>query len=147
MTTFNTKNQAKRKYFYTAAILVIFLVVVSLTFNSFRNSSKCDPNTQIKNLSLSESVSKVKEEIKEFVTISTNFGQIKGVKNKFNNITINTFLGVPYASAPIGSLRFEKTSPIQKWEGIRDALQQPASCLQVSIYLFILFFVITQLIQ
>jgi carboxylesterase type B len=130
MTTFNTKNQAKRKYFYTAAILVIFLVVVSLTFNSFRNSSKCDPNTQIKNLSLSESVSKVKEEIKEFVTISTNFGQIKGVKNKFNNITINTFLGVPYASAPIGSLRFEKTSPIQKWEGIRDALQQPASCLQ-----------------
>lgn len=134
MTTFNTKNQAKRKYFYIAGILVILLVVVTLAFNSFRKSNKCDPNSDITNLSLTESNNEVKNEIRDYVTISTDYGKIRGLKNKFNNNTINTFLGVPYASPPIGFLRFERTSSLQKWDGVRDALQQPASCLQVILF-------------
>lgn len=133
MTTFNTKNQAKRKYYYIAGILVVLLIIVSLAFNSFRKSD-CDPNGS-ESITPSGVSQGAKQEIKsdpiEYISVDTNSGQIRGKKSTFNNITVNTFLGIPYANPPIGVLRFDKTSPIEKWDGVRDALQHPASCLQV----------------
>ena len=131
MTTFNTKNQAKRKYYYIAGILVVLLIVVSLAFNSFRKSDKCDPISGESKASQFESKKEVKAEPIQYVTLDTNSGQLRGRKNKFNNITVNTFFGIPYAKPPTGDLRFERTAPIGNWNGVRDALQQPASCLQV----------------
>ena len=132
MTTFNTKNQAKRKYYYIAGILVVLLIIVSLAFNSFRKSDNCDPiSGESTKSSLSESNKQVKQEPLQYVTIETNSGQVKGQKTKFNTSTVNTFLGIPYAKPPVGALRFERTAPVAQWDGVRDALQQPASCLQV----------------
>lgn len=133
MTTFSTKNQAKRKYFYIAGILVVLLIIVSLAFNSFRKSDNCDPiSGESSKSSLTETNKQVKPEPLKYVTLETNSGQVRGQKTKFNNKTVNAFLGIPYAKPPVGALRFERTAPVDQWSGVRDALQHPASCLQVT---------------
>src|SRR5262249_12927350 len=76
-------------------------------------------------------------EQKEYVTITTNFGELRGFRQSVDNITVNTFYGVPYAAAPIASLRFKDPSPLESWQGVRDAINQPPTCLQV-IVLYIL---------
>jgi len=35
--------------------------------------------------------------------------------------SVNTFLGIPYATPPIGELRFSLTKPAELWTGERDA--------------------------
>ena len=132
MTTFNTKNQAKRKYFYIAGILVLLLIIVSLTFNSFRKSDNCDPiSGESTKSSLSDTNKEIRPEAIQYVTIETESGQVRGQTTKFDNVSVNTFLGIPYAKPPTGALRFERTAPIGQWKGVKDALKQPASCLQV----------------
>ncbi|KAF7396583.1 hypothetical protein HZH66_007445 [Vespula vulgaris] len=44
------------------------------------------------------------------------------------------YLGIPYAQAPIGQLRFSipVTDPLPSWKGIRNASQYGPSCQQVS---------------
>nr|CDJ97603.1 Carboxylesterase domain containing protein [Haemonchus contortus] len=38
------------------------------------------------------------------------------------------FLGVPYAAAPVGELRFEKPVPVSPWKGVRNGTQFGATC-------------------
>lgn len=33
------------------------------------------------------------------------------------------FLGIPFAEAPVGDLRFAAPEPVTPWEGVRDATQ------------------------
>ncbi|KAJ1522630.1 hypothetical protein ONE63_001803 [Megalurothrips usitatus] len=40
------------------------------------------------------------------------------------------FLGVPYAKAPLGALRFKSPRPMEPWDGVRDAVLQGPRCLQ-----------------
>ena len=40
------------------------------------------------------------------------------------------FLGVPYAAPPVMGLRFRRPAPPLAWEGVREATEQPAPCLQ-----------------
>jgi para-nitrobenzyl esterase len=40
------------------------------------------------------------------------------------------YLGIPYAAAPIGDLRWKPPAPVLPWRGVRDAVQPPAPCLQ-----------------
>ncbi|MEU6282753.1 carboxylesterase family protein [Streptomyces sp. NPDC047028] len=42
------------------------------------------------------------------------------------------FLGVPYAAAPVGSLRFRPPRRPARWSGTRDATRQAPACLQFS---------------
>jgi len=43
---------------------------------------------------------------------------------------VRTFLGLPYASAPIGSLRFAPPRPVAPWQGERPATRHGAASLQ-----------------
>ena len=38
---------------------------------------------------------------------ATNAGKVKGVVERYKHQNIEKFLGIPYASAPVGKLRFE----------------------------------------
>lgn len=49
------------------------------------------------------------------VTIDT--GQVRGVWREASA----AFLGIPFAEAPVGPLRFEAPVPAASWEGVRDA--------------------------
>ncbi|PSN42538.1 hypothetical protein C0J52_03840 [Blattella germanica] len=44
------------------------------------------------------------------------------------------FQRIPYAKSPIGDLRFQKPQPLEKWDGVLDATQDPPKCTQRNIY-------------
>ncbi|KAL1415520.1 hypothetical protein MTO96_006767 [Rhipicephalus appendiculatus] len=46
---------------------------------------------------------------------------------------IQVFLGVPYAKAPIGELRFQKPQPPESWDDIYEATSVKDSCMQARI--------------
>ncbi len=51
--------------------------------------------------------------------VSTTNGEVRG------RIVdgVATFLGIPYAAAPFGRHRFRAPAPVERWEGVRDALE------------------------
>lgn len=52
------------------------------------------------------------------VLVNTKHGAIRGISEIVpysNGTVINKFLGVPYASPPVGTLRFEKPQPLSPW--------------------------------
>uniref|UniRef100_A0A915IV58 Carboxylesterase type B domain-containing protein n=1 Tax=Romanomermis culicivorax TaxID=13658 RepID=A0A915IV58_ROMCU len=49
------------------------------------------------------------------------------------NRSILTFLGVPYAAPPIGSLRFAPPRSPAPWRGVYNATRQPNACMQTNI--------------
>ncbi len=52
-------------------------------------------------------------------TVSTSFGMVRGVPAPAD---VAAFLGLPYAAAPLGPLRFAPPQSPPRWEGVRPAL-------------------------
>jgi para-nitrobenzyl esterase len=44
--------------------------------------------------------------------------------------TVRQFLGIPYAKAPVGELRFAAPQPAAKWDGVKEAVAHGPSCIQ-----------------
>lgn len=63
---------------------------------------------------------------------TTHLGQVRGryVHVKGTNVGVNTFLGLPFAKPPLGSLRFAPPEPPEAWNGVRDGTAFSAICLQ-----------------
>jgi hypothetical protein len=61
------------------------------------------------------------------VVVNTASGPIAGVPSANGTVS---FLGVPYATPPLGALRWTSPVPPAPWTTPRDASQQPAACLQ-----------------
>ncbi len=51
--------------------------------------------------------------------VKTQYGILEG----FEADGVKKFLGVPFAQAPVGELRWKAPQPVQAWEGARDAKQ------------------------
>lgn len=49
--------------------------------------------------------------------VKTNAGVVEG----FEQDGVKKFLGIPFAQAPVGELRWKAPQPIQAWEGVREA--------------------------
>ncbi|XP_052584884.1 carboxylesterase 3 isoform X1 [Peromyscus californicus insignis] len=64
--------------------------------------------------------------------VDTPLGRVRGrqVGVKGTDHLVNVFLGIPFAQAPVGPLRFSAPLPPQPWEGVRDASTNPPMCLQ-----------------
>jgi para-nitrobenzyl esterase len=60
------------------------------------------------------------------VEIETGSGKLRGIRQN----GIETFRGIPYAAAPIGSHRFKPPRPMPRWSGVRDALEPGPFCPQ-----------------
>ncbi|WP_067898521.1 carboxylesterase/lipase family protein [Nocardia vaccinii] len=58
--------------------------------------------------------------------VSVTGGKVRGVTRD----GIATFLGIPYAAAPVGPARFELPARAPDWDGVRDALEYGATCAQ-----------------
>ena len=47
---------------------------------------------------------------------------------------VRTFKGIPYAAPPVGPLRWKDPQPAAAWEGVRQASEYGARCMQGAIY-------------
>jgi para-nitrobenzyl esterase len=56
--------------------------------------------------------------IPSLVTVQTCDGLLRGGRRG----AVARFLGIPYAAAPVGALRWRRPQPVQPWSGVRDAL-------------------------
>jgi len=63
--------------------------------------------------------------------VKTATGLVKG-KPVDGGTTV--YFGVPYAAPPVGDLRWKAPQPPQKWDGVRDASQTPAACMQPKVF-------------
>ncbi|ETN44581.1 uncharacterized protein HMPREF1541_10251 [Cyphellophora europaea CBS 101466] len=48
-----------------------------------------------------------------------------------SDITVNQYLGIPFAQPPIGELRFSPAQQVESWTDPYEATQQPPACMQV----------------
>ncbi|XP_041360149.1 acetylcholinesterase-like [Gigantopelta aegis] len=68
----------------------------------------------------------------EFTVRETVFGKIRGYVHSVleNNSTVERFLGIPYAAAPTGHLRFENPRDPSPWMGVLNTTVLPPACPQ-----------------
>jgi para-nitrobenzyl esterase len=59
---------------------------------------------------------------------ATRYGKVRGRRED----GIVKFLGVPYATPPLGQLRFKAPKPPRHWHGVRDAVTFPNPAFQAA---------------
>ena len=62
--------------------------------------------------------------------VNTQYGILEG----FEEDGVKKFLGVPFAQAPVGELRWKAPQPLQPWEGVREAKAFGADPMQLDIF-------------
>lgn len=62
--------------------------------------------------------------------VHTSSGKVEGYFHEVLGQRINVFLGIPYATPPIGSFRFSRPEPVIRWKGTLKAKSQPPACMQ-----------------
>ena len=62
--------------------------------------------------------------------VKTQYGVLEG----FEEDGVKKFLGVPFAQAPVGELRWKAPQPVQAWEGVREAKQFGNDPMQLDIF-------------
>src|SRR6516164_9077464 len=60
--------------------------------------------------------------------VGTANGPVRGLANG----AVNEFLGIPYATPPVGALRWQPPQPAASWYGVRDATQFAPHCPQLA---------------
>ena len=66
------------------------------------------------------------------LTVKTEQGKVHG--KTINDGKVKAYLGLPYAAAPVGDLRWKAPQPAAKWEGERDASKFGAHCAQGRVF-------------
>lgn len=63
-------------------------------------------------------------------TIETKSGLVQGTSEMILGKVVSSFYGIPYAKPPVKELRFRKPVPIDPWDEIYEAKEQPSPCIQ-----------------
>ena len=66
------------------------------------------------------------------LTVKVEQGKIHG--KMFNDGKVKAFLGLPYAAAPVGNLRWQTPQQPASWKGERDATKYGAHCAQGRVF-------------
>ena len=62
--------------------------------------------------------------------VKTQYGVLEG----FEEDGVKKFLGVPFAQAPVGELRWKAPQPVQAWEGVHEAKQFGDDPMQLDVF-------------
>ncbi|KAK7100340.1 carboxylesterase 5A-like [Littorina saxatilis] len=69
--------------------------------------------------------------VSEDVVVTTKNGELRGRRVSTGQTSyLDTFLGIPFAAPPVGSLRFAAPQPAKPWTGTRDATRFNNMCSQ-----------------
>nr|XP_027218613.1 neuroligin-2-like [Penaeus vannamei] len=65
-------------------------------------------------------------------TINTKYGQLRGFYRNVSGygLRVATYLGVPYATPPVGANRFSPTRTLSQWVGLHEASNFGPACPQ-----------------
>lgn len=66
--------------------------------------------------------------------VKTTAGDVRGSSTTDGGIRIRIFKGIPYAAPPVGEFRWKEPRPAVAWEGVRDATEPGAHCVQGPIF-------------
>lgn len=69
----------------------------------------------------------------KYPVVSTGYGKVRGIRKDLNNEIlgpVEQYLGVPYATAPIGERRFQPPEAPGSWQEIRNATSFAPVCPQ-----------------
>ncbi|XP_063437097.1 cholinesterase-like [Mytilus trossulus] len=66
--------------------------------------------------------------------IRTKTGFIQGFNQTVLDREVTTFLGIPFAQPPVGSLRFREPIPVRRWQGTRESTSFSKACSQPAIF-------------
>ena len=69
--------------------------------------------------------------IQDDLVINTSLGKVRGKLLPVLGGNVRAFLGIPYGKPPVGKLRFKAPMPVERWEGVKDAIAFPNSCYQL----------------
>lgn len=65
--------------------------------------------------------------------VGTSSGFVVGKRMTIKQTDVDAFLGIPYATAPVGHLRFERPQPATPWNGTYRAVNMPSPCWQTTL--------------
>eukprot|EP00061_Rhincodon_typus_P016688 g45035.t1 len=68
-----------------------------------------------------------------FPVVTTNYGKLRGVRKELNNEILGPvvqYLGVPFATPPVGGRRFQPPEAPASWSDVRNATQFAPVCPQ-----------------
>lgn len=66
------------------------------------------------------------------LVVATTKGLVSGIAlQSAAGKPLVAFLGIPFATPPVGRFRFRHPKPIDPWPGVFNASQVPASCVQI----------------
>jgi para-nitrobenzyl esterase len=71
------------------------------------------------------------------LTLKTAQGEVHG--KLINDGKVRAFLGLPYATPPVGNLRWKAPAPPAKWRGTREATSYGAHCMQTHAFADMIF--------
>ncbi|KAH6927709.1 hypothetical protein HPB50_007403 [Hyalomma asiaticum] len=66
--------------------------------------------------------------------IKTSTGLVAGLRTSIGGKGVDLYLGIPYAQAPVGPLRFGRPVPAKPWHGTYAATEKPKPCPQNTHY-------------
>jgi len=66
------------------------------------------------------------------VVLST--GTLEGKLATVDGVALNEFRGIPYASPPLGDLRWKPPQPVTAWQGVRQAQRFGPRCMQLPLF-------------
>lgn len=62
--------------------------------------------------------------------VPTTIGPVEGINVTYNGEIVIQYLGIPYATPPLGNLRFKRPEPHQRWNDTFSASEFGPSCMQ-----------------
>ncbi len=75
-------------------------------------------------------IAKVLETQDQDPQVTTKNGVLEGL----NQSGLSVFLGVPFAQAPVGDLRWKAPQPVKNWDGVRQAKEYGANPMQQPVF-------------